>query len=395
MYIPRLLEEQIRASLGNRKVLLLLGARQVGKTTLIEHLLAGRRGALLNMDIEVDQTRLLTAARLAPPDAVRSLGASTGEILVIDEAHRVPAIGRIVKGWYDAHVPVKIILLGSSSATLLEEAAGELAGRNDKLWLTPLLFGEVLSQQRWYTAASTDTGHGAAHWHEHFDGQIRALLLDRLVFGSYPEAYLTGEPREYLTNLAGDYLLKDIFTASLVRSPDDVRRLLLELAGAMGQTVAVAQLATRLNLSRQTVQRYLDLLEGVFVLFSLPAYATDPVREVSKGRKFYFWDTGVKNALQREWVVSDKRSDMGALWENWVMAEIFKQSQTLRRHEDLFYWRSRNDSTVDLVVRAGTTRHAFDIRWEPRGWRPSLAFQRLYGVEPKLIHPGNVLEFLL
>lgn len=390
MYIPRLLEEQITQSLGNRKVLLLLGARQVGKTTLIEHLLAARRGELLNMDIEVDQARLLAAAKLAPAEAVRSLGAGeAGGVLVIDEAHRVPSIGRIVKGWYDAHVPAKFILLGSSSATLLDTAAAELAGRNEKLWLTPLLFEEVLRQQRWY-----DPERAPAAVQVDFGAQVRSLLLNRLVFGSYPEAYLTDDPRQYLTNLSSDYLLKDIFTASIVRSPEDVRRLLLELAGELGQIVSMSQLATRLTISRPTVQRYLDLLEGIFVIFSLPAYYTDPVKEVTKSRKYYFWDTGVKNALQREWVVGESRSDLTALWENWVLAEIIKQSWSERRHEDLFFWRSRNDSTVDLVVKRGSEVHAFDVRFEPRGWRPSLAFMRLYGVEPQLIHADNVLEFL-
>lgn len=390
MYIPRFLEEPVEEALSSRKVLFLLGARQVGKTTLVEHVLAKRRGALLNMDIEVDRARLVSAAKLAPAEAVRSLGAGeAGSVLVIDEAHRVPTIGRIVKGWYDAHVPAKIILLGSSSATLLDTAAAELAGRNEKLWLTPLLFGEILRQQAWYHHS-----RGPARVQKDFGAQVRSLLLPRLVFGSYPEAYLTDEPHEYLTNLAGDYLLKDIFTASLVRSPQDVRRLLLELAAELGRSVSVVHLATRLAVSRPTVQRYLELLEGIFVIFPLTAYHTDPATEITKSRKYYFWDNGVKNALQREWVVGERRSDMAALWENWVLAEIVKLRRTQRRHEDLFYWRSRNDSTVDLVVKRGSELHAFDIRWQPRGWRPSLAFMRLYGVEPQLIHADNVLEFL-
>lgn len=388
MYISRLLEEQVQSVLGNHKVLFLLGARQVGKTTLIERVAASGRGELLNMDIAVDHARLLAAAKLAPHDAVRSLGAS--KVLVIDEAQRVRDIGRICKGWYDAKVPTKIVLLGSSSATLLDSAAAELAGRNEKLWLTPLLFREILQQQRWFIP-----GHSPAALHRDFPDQIHSLVLQRLVFGSYPEAYLTDTPREYLTNLSSDYLLKDIFTESLVRSPEDVRRLLLELAREIGNIVSIAQLATRLGISRQTVKRYLELLEGIFVIFSLPSYATNPVKELTKSYKYYFWDTGVKNALQREWVVSDQRSDVAALWENWVMAEIFKQSVTFRRHEDLFFWRSRNDSSVDLVVRQGSALHAFDIRFDPSVARPSRSFAVAYGVQPQTIHPENFLDFIL
>lgn len=388
MYIHRILEDQITASLKNQKVLFLLGARQVGKTTLIEHILTQHRGELLNMDIEVDRARFLSSAKLAPAEAVRSLGGS--DVLVIDEAQRVSEIGRICKGWYDAHVPTKIILLGSSSATLLDTAASELAGRNEKLWLTPLLFYEVLTEQRWFDRAYTPQS-----LHEDFPDQIRSLMINRTIFGNYPEAYITSDPRQYLTNLTSDYLLKDIFTASIVRSPDDVRRLLLELAREIGNTVFVAQLATRLRLSRQTCQRYLDLLEGIFVIFSVQSYATDPMKEVTKSHKYYFWDTGVKNALQREWVVSENRSDIDALWENWVMAEMMKKSRTHQLQEELFFWRSRNDSTVDLIMKKGSIISPFDIRFDPAQARPSLSFSRSYGVEPKTIHPGNILEFLL
>lgn len=388
MYIPRLLEEQIRSSLKDRKILFLLGARQVGKTTLIEHILKTCSGALLNMDIDVDRARLIAAAKLEPTEAVRSLG--SGDVLVLDEAQRVSDIGRICKGWYDAKVSTKIVLLGSSSSTLLDTAAAVLAGRNEKLWLTPLLFREVLQQQRWFNPQSP-----SINLHRDFPDQIRSLLLNRLVFGNYPEAYLSDDPRQYLTNLSSDYLLKDIFTESIVRSPEDVRRLLLELAGDIGHTVSIAQLATRLGLSRQTIHRYLDLLAGIFVIFSLPSYHTDPIKEVTTSNKYYFWDTGVKNALQREWVVSKQRSDIAKLWENWVIAEIFKQRFTHRRHEDLFFWRSRNDSTVDLVVKQGTQLHAFDIRFDPYPARPSRSFEQVYGVKPQVIYPDNVLEFIL
>lgn len=388
MYVPRILEEDIQASFQNHKILFLLGARQVGKTTLIEHILGESSGELLNMDMEVDRARLKEAAHLTAEEGMRAL--ATGDVLVIDEAQRVSDIGRIVKGWYDARVKTKVLLLGSSSATLLDHAAAELVGRNEKLWLTPLLFKEVLQQQKWFRPDQTPL-----QLNQYFAKQIRALLMQRLVFGSYPEAYLAADPRSYLTNLINDYLLKDIFTKSLIRSPEDVRRLLIELAQEIGNTVAVSQLATRLKISRQTVQRYLDLLEGIFVIFSLPAYATDPIKEVNKSSKYYFWDTGVKNALQREWTISSNRSDIDALWENWVIAEVVKISRTYGRHEDLFFWRSRHDSNVELIIKQGTTLHPFNIRFDPSENTPSRSFETAYRQKPRIIHPGNVLEILL
>jgi len=388
MYIPRLLEEQIVQSLNNPKILLLLGARQVGKTTLIEHILSRTKGCLLNLDIEVDRARLIAASKLSPPEAMRALKAN--RTLVIDEAHRLPNIGRICKGWYDAHVATKIILLGSSSATLLDTASAELTGRNEKLWLTPLLFSEILQQQDWFSDV-----YSPSQLQANFTDQVHALLQNRLVFGQYPEAYLTDNQEKYLTNLNHDYLLKDIFTASTVRSPDDVWRLLQELVAELGNTVSILQLATRLQLSRQTIQRYLDLLSGIFVIFSLPSYATDPIKEVNKSQKYYFWDNGVINVLKREWTVSDNRSDIETLWQNWVIAERYKQNKAFQKQEELFFWQSRNSFTVDLIVKQGDRLHPFNISFKSGNAKPTRAFTNTYQIKPAVIHPGNFLEYVL
>src|SRR3989344_3780501 len=298
MYIPRLLDAQIEKAFSNQKVLFLIGPRQVGKTTLVRHILARHKGKMLNMDIASRRKRLEEASRLDPAQAVTMLGGV--EVLIIDEAQRVDDIGRICKGWYDDEVKTKIILLGSSSATLLGKAAAELTGRNEKLWLTPLLLREIIEQQDWfynkYDARSLQQG---------FPEQIQALIQSRLIFGNYPEAYLSPDPRTYLVNLTNDYLLKDLFTDSLVRLPEDVRRLLVELANSVGTTLSGQQLSTRLNLSRQTIERYLSLLEGIFVIFNLPAYSTDRIKEVHRSQKYYFWDNGVMNALREAWTVSD------------------------------------------------------------------------------------------
>ena len=389
MFIPRLLETDVQAALKTRKILFLLGARQVGKTTLMEHIFGKRGGTVLNMDTVIDRTLVEEAHRLEPHAGMRHL--TTGDVLVIDEAQRLKEIGEITKSWYDAKVKTKVVLLGSASANLLDMAAAELVGRNEKLWLTPLLWREIVAQQSWWRE-----GRPVAELQVHFGEQLQALLLQRLVFGSYPEAYTSDDPRRYLMNLSSDYLLKDIFTRSVVRSPEDVRRLLFELAQRIGETVSVMQLATRLKLSRQTVQRYLDLLEGIFVIFSLPAYATDPEREVNKSQKYYFWDTGVKNALLHEWTVSEARSDIDALWENWVVAEFAKRRLTLGRHEDLFFWRSRHRSSVELLIREGESLRPFHIRFRADEADPSAkSFERAYGVTPTVIHRNNVAEHLL
>ena len=387
MYIHRILQKELEASLQNKKVLLLLGARQVGKTTLIEQLQSQYQGQLLNMDIDVDRARIASASKLAPQEAMRALGASS--LLVIDEAHRAPNIGRITKGWYDAKVKPKIILLGSSSATLLDIASAELTGRNEKFWLTPFLFQEILGQKSWWAP-----GQSPKIIQQDFKDQVDALMLQRLVYGNYPEAYTTADTQKYLDNLSSDYLLKDIFTESKIRSPEDVRRLLRELANEIGNTVTVLQLATRLKLSRQTITKYLQLLESIFIIFSVPSYSTDPFKEINKSEKYYFWDNGVKNAIQRQWEISEHRGDINQLWQNWVMAEIFKQSKTFNRQEELFFWETRNGSKVDLIVRQGSEIHPFQIAYFKNEANSSRAFTNAYQKNPTIIHPGNILEIL-
>lgn len=387
-YIPRLLEEEITPFLQSNKILILLGARQVGKTTIIKHLLKERSGTILNMDIKIDRDRLHKAAAIEPKEGIRTL--STGELLIIDEAQRVKDIGRITKGWYDRDVDKKIILLGSSSANLLDLATGELVGRNEKLWLTPLLFREVLSQQEWYTKGDT-----ADQIQKYFPDQVKSILLERIIFGSYPDAYLSGNTAEYLTTLSTDYLFKDVFGMISSRATEDIRSLLVELIRETGETVSYLQLSTRLKISRQTVQKYLRLLEEAFIIFSLPSYATDPNKETHKSYKYYFWDNGVRNALIGDWTVSQDRTDIDKLWENWVLAEIKKISMTLRRPEELYFWQSRHNSNVELVIRQGNTLHPFNISFYENNASLSRAFTNMYNVKPELIHPDNVLNLLI
>lgn len=388
MYIPRLIEPNIIASLTNKKVLFLLGARQVGKTTLVKKLLEGKGGVLLNMDIAVDRARFLAAAQLDPREGMKNLGATTA--LVIDEAQRYPDISRIVKGWYDANIGIKIILLGSSSLNLLDSAAEALTGRNEKQWLTPLLFAEILSQQSWYQPDFTPN-----QLTNQFSAQLQALLLPLLVFGSYPEAYLTAGKEEYVLNLVGDYLLKDVIASSLVRSVEMVRQLLQLLAYQVGSEVSTSELANQLSISRVTVDRYLDLLEKTFVIFRLPSFSTNLRKEISKSKKIYFWDTGVKNALQNEFSLSPQRSDIGSLWENWVVAEFAKRNLMLHLHQDLYFWRTRGGSEIDLVTKKGQVIQAYEIKWAPGKTSPHTSFTNHYGTAPQMIDRENFLIHLL
>jgi hypothetical protein len=381
MYIKRIAEVNIQSFLASDKIGIVLGARQVGKTTVVEHLLQGRPAVFLNFDVETDKQRFLASASLPPADALKSFGSP--EVLVVDEAQRLPDTGLIVKGWHDSRLPVRILLLGSSSLDLLNQSAESLTGRNVKLLLPPLVFEEALSAQSWYATAYTPE-----IIRKKIGPTLRVFLLQTMAFGLYPEVVTSEHKERLLRNLSSDYLWKDILQTGLVKTPDMIRRLLMLLAHQVGSEVSVNELAVQLHLSRPTVERYLDLLEETFVIFRLPSFSTNARKEIAKSRKVYFWDTGIRNALLNAFSTDSLRPDIGSLWENWVIAEAAKHNLLRGGESELFFWRSRAQSEVDLVVKTNEKVRAFEIKW---AGRPTVAraFQARYNAEVEVIDAMN------
>lgn len=384
-YIPRQAEKLLKSALNNSKILILLGARQVGKTTLLNHLIANQKDKIYNLDIEVDKAELLVAKSLSPQEAIKNLG--NPQILIIDEAQRLPEISQIVKGWFDSGLKTKIILSGSSSLNLLDQSAEALTGRNQKILLPPLIFQEILKNQSWYQSFLKQPNL--------LIRQTNSLLLQSIVFGSYPEAVTTENKNHYLVNLTSDYLLKDIFQSGMIKNPDFIKRLLLLLAHQIGSLVSVNELASTLQASRQTVEKYLDLLEQTFVLFRLNAYSSNPRKEIAKSKKIYFWDTGVRNALIKEFNLSEYRSDLGLLWENWIIAEFAKQNLLDGNLSNLYFWRNRNGAEVDLIIKKEDQLTALEIKWSSRKNKGSAAFNSAYHIMPEIITKDNFLNYIL
>lgn len=377
MYIERQIETILTQKLESPKVTILLGARQVGKTTLIKHILSSKKTFFLNLDIDVDKNRFLSASALSPEQAMQTFG--DPQYIVIDEAQRAIETGRIVKGWYDAGVKTKVILLGSSSLDLINQTAEALTGRNEKVFLTPLLFQEILAIQSWVSSTLKQD-----FLYEHFSPQIESLLFQSVVFGGYPERIYISNTEEFLLNLVSDYLLKDILQIGLVKTPDTVKRLLLLLAHQVGSEVSINELARNLAVSRLTIERYLELLEQTFVIFMLPAFSTNPRKEISKSKKIFFWDTGIRNALLKEFSLNPLRSDIGALWENWVIAELYKQNMLAGNRYNFYFWRSHTKSEVDLVIKNGDSMRAFEIKWKRTSIKSSV-FTSYYNTPVELI----------
>jgi len=333
MYIPRIAENNLKNALGKPKIVIILGARQVGKTTMVKHFLSNQKASFLNLDIDIEKQRLIAAASLSPTDGLKTFG--NPDILVIDEAQRLIETGRIIKGWYDANSSVKFILLGSSSLNLLNQVAENLTGRNEKIFLPPLLFKEIVTSKSWYSNAFS----GEQLW-QNFSAPIKELLLQSMIFGNYPETVTTTDKQKFLLNLTSDYLLKDVLQIGLIKTPELIRRLLMLLAHQVGSEVSTNELANNLNISRATIERHLELLEQTFVIFRLPAFSTNPRKEIVKSQKIYFWDTGVRNALLNEFSLNPLRSDIGALWENWIIAELAKTNLLNDRWQNFYFWSS-------------------------------------------------------
>ena len=381
MYINRKAEKILKNSLKSKKISIILGARQVGKTTLVKYVLKNKDSVYFNLDINVDKQRLVSVSSLDPEKAIQALG--NKKYIVIDEAQRLADIGRIVKGWYDAGVKTKIVLLGSSSLDLLNKSSESLTGRNEKIYLMPFMFNEVIKSQSWYSSNLSKK-----NIEKNFSSQIQELLIQSIVFGGYPETTVVSEKKLYLLNLTSDYLFKDVLQLGLIKTPDLIKQLLALLAHQVGSEVSVNELSKNLSLSRQTIERYIELLEETFVIFRLPAFSTNQRKEIAKSKKIYFWDTGVRNAVLNEFSLNPLRSDIGALWENWVISEFAKQNMLYGQKCNLYFWRSRIGSEVDLIIKEDGKLWAYEIKWRKQKILKK-AFTNKYGVEVKLIESSH------
>lgn len=381
MFIQREAKQRFLNILDRGKIAIVTGARQVGKTTLVKDALSAKSMLMLNFDVPYDVSRFMAASVLPPLDGLKTLG--NPEVLVIDEAQREPTTARIVKGWYDEKLPVKIVLLGSSSLNLLSQATENLTGRNRKLQLTPLTLHEALQAESWY--------RNEYNWKilsTSFAPQFRVTLLKLMVYGNYPEVVTTDDKVGLLRELAGDYLWKDILQSGMIKTPDLIRKLLVLLAHQAGSEVSVSELAQQLQMSRQTVERYLDLLEETFVIFRLTAFSTNSRKEVAKSKKIFFWDTGIRNAILNAFDLNEDRPDIGSLFENFLVAEMMKRNALSEAQKELYFWRTTSKSEVDLVIKDGDSLSPYEIKWGNKKGK-SLAFKNEYGVSVQTLSSAS------
>jgi hypothetical protein len=325
------------------RAVIVYGARQVGKTTLINHVL----DQLPYRTLRITADAALIPEALSSRDLSRLRGLTQGyDVLFLDEAQRVPDVGINIKLMVD-HLPgLRIIATGSSTLDLASRTRESLAGRAWTYTLFPIAAQELAQTRNPF--------------------EMRQDLGARLVFGSYPaivEMQGDAERTMYLDNLAAAALYKDILEIGSIRNSDKLRRLLRLLAFQIGQETSMTELGTQLDMSKNTVASYIDLLEQSFILFRLSGYSRNLRKEISKLDKVYFWDLGVRNILIGNMNALDARNDVGQLWENYVIAERLKRMRYAQQPGGLYYWRTRSGSEVDFVEESGGRLRAYECKW--------------------------------
>ena len=344
MIIKRLLLAQLQGALTPGKVLVLYGPRQVGKTTLVLELLDNL--SMPQRYISADE--LVYREALASQDR-RTLGDLLGDsqLLVIDEAQRVPDIGLNLKILVDNYPHAAILATGSASFDLANKISEPLTGRKRTLNLYPVSYAEIA--QTW----------GAF--------EAKAQLERWLIWGGYP-AVVTAESaaaRETLLGeLVGSYLYRDILELEGVRRSDRIVDLLRLLAFQIGQEVSLAELASNLALNRQTVGRYLDLLEKVFVIFKVSGFSRNLRKEITKNSRYYFFDNGVRNSLIQNFNPLPLRNDIGQLWENYLMVERCKANHYAGRAVNTYFWRTYDQKEIDCVEERSGALYGYEFKWQ-------------------------------
>ena len=376
MLIYRSLQQTIQDKIEQtNKIIILYGPRQVGKTTLVEQIV--ERSPLRALMVNGDELRYADA--LSSRDAKLLKGLVKGyELLIIDEAQRIPNIGINLKILHDTLPALKIIATGSSSFELANRVSEPLTGRTWTYVLYPIAVSEL------------------AHINNKFE--LRDLLDESLVFGSYPEIQtMSGdvERAELLREICNSYLYKDILELTGIRNRDKIAGLLRLLAYQIGSQVSLEEIGKSLGMGKDTVDSYIDLLEKSFVVFRLSGFSRNLRKEVVKTKKIFFYDLGIRNTLIDNMNRLSRRNDTGQLWENFLIIERLKTLSYRKRLANRYFWRTYTGAEIDYVEESGGRLHGFEFTLGGKKKKPPNTWIETYPESTwVLINMDNYLEFL-
>lgn len=376
-YIDRTLETELKRRLFSDKALFIYGPRQCGKTTLLKHLTAEYGDGVIWMNGDNPDTRY-TLDGITTASWRRLLGKR--KILVLDEAQRVANVGMALKLVTDELPEVQVVASGSSSFELMNRTAEPLTGRKFEYHLLPFSFAELCAEQGLFA-----------------EKQEREK---RLLFGSYPDVVANpGDEQQRLSELAGSYLFKDIYALDGLRRTNILDKLIRALAMQIGSEVNYHELAGLIGTDGKTVERYIDLLTKCYIVFPLGAYSGNLRNEIKKGRKIFFCDLGIRNAVINNFSPLASRSDAGAMWENYLILERRKKNLNQPFPPRSFFWRTMAPQSheIDYLEETQGQLHAWEIKLNPHTKiKIPQTFLKAYpNAESGLVTPGNYDEFLL
>ncbi len=355
-YISRTVEKEIKSSMFKGKAVIVFGARQAGKTTMIENILKKQLKENEVLYLNGDDTDVRQLFREYNEVKLRNLIGGR-KILFIDEAQRIPDIGLIIKIFVDRIKEIQVVASGSSALELSSGIQEPLTGRKYEFYLYPFSFDELSNKK------------GIL--------EEKRNLETRLVYGSYPEIvndFDNGE--KHLKLIAGSYLYKDLFILEEIKKPVHFENLLKALALQIGSEVNYSELARMIGINKNTVERYIDLLEKAFVIFSLKALSRNVRTEIKKGQKIYFYDCGIRNAIIGNFSALDCRSDKGALWENYIISERIKVK---KENKKSYFWRTVQQQEIDYIEAENDLFNAYEIKWNPnKKYKLSKTFSEKY-----------------
>lgn len=372
--IPRLLTNTINNHLFTSKAIIILGPRQVGKTTLLKDLSSNLTDVLwLNAD-EPDVQELFDN----PTSTLLKIELGSIKVLIIDEAQRIKNIGIKLKLITDQLKDIQLIVTGSSAFELSNEINEPLTGRKWEYRLFPMSFEELVNH------------HGLL--------KEKRLLTHRLIFGYYPDVVTgAGSEKEILLQLSDSYLYKDVLVWNKIKKSDRLIKLLQALAFQVGNQVSFNELGNTVGLDKETVESYIQLLEQAFIIFRLPTFNRNLRSELKKTRKIYFFDNGIRNALIANFQQIGLRQDTGALWENFMVSERMKYNAYNNKRANTYFWRTSQQQEVDYIEEYDGQIYAYEFKWNTKkNTRITKAFTNAYPqANTKVITPDNFEEFLL
>lgn len=371
MYL-RYLSENIKKRIGSGKAIIVMGPRQVGKTTLVESILESRSSLLLDGDDPKTRT-LLTGPNT---EQIRSI-LGKYKYVFIDEAQRIEGIGLTMKIITDRFKDVQLFVSGSSSFDLSNRINEPLTGRKWEYQLFPISWEEY------------ENHHGFLH--------VEQQLENRLLYGFYPDVLNNqGDEISILRNLVSSYLYKDILSYSDIRKPEVLDKLVQALALQVGSEVNYSELAQIVGVDKNTISKYIDILQKAFIIFKLGSFSRNVRNEIKTNKKIYFYDNGVRNMVIGNFNPIELRTDKGALWENFLISERIKQKEYKQKLARVYFWRTKQQQEVDFVEEDGGKIYGFEFKWKnKKNIRLPKTFLNTYNAKGMVIDNENFRKFVI